>query len=362
MKILFDHQVFSVQHYGGVSRYFVELLHALRQVDSIEVDVVAPAHVNAYLASTNSNHPLTFSLPHPQFGLRYRASLMAPLFRLASYLGSPDVVHETHYALGSRHIPNNTRLVTTCHDMVFEKFPQWVSGAADRAVLKRKTFERADAIICISNSTRTDLLEIYPELEPKVAMVHHGVDHTPAPAAPVTMPRPYLLYVGVRDGYKNFETLIRALGRSKRLRENFHLVCFGGGTLSVKEREASKTAGFPPENIHQLAGNDSVLASFYKHAAAFVFPSLYEGFGMPLTEAMVQGCPIACSAASSFPEICGDAAVYFDPRDIDDMCVAIEALVSQPRNLVSSSVTHRGKQFSWSRCATETAHVYQSLS
>lgn len=361
MRILFDHQVFSIQRYGGVSRYFVELLRALRQVDSIEVDVIAPAHVNAYLASGDSKHPLTFSLPHPQTGLRYRASLLAPLVRLASYLGSPDVVHETHYALGSTHVPNNTRLVTTCHDMVFEKFPHWISGAADRAALKRKTFERADAIICISNNTRTDLLEIYPDLEPKVAVVHHGVDHTIAQASPAPFSQPYLLYVGVRDGYKNFETLMHALGRSKQLRENFHLVCFGGGTLSANEREVSRRAGFSPDNIHQLTGSDSVLASLYKHAAAFVFPSLYEGFGMPLTEAMVQGCPIACSAASCFPEICADAAVYFNPCDADDMSFAIETLVSKPRDLVSSSVTLRGKQFSWSRCATETAHVYQSL-
>lgn len=82
---------------------------------------------------------------------------------------------------------------------------------------------------------------------------------------------------------------------------------------------------------------------------------------MPLTEAMVQGCPIACSATSCFPEICGDAAAYFDPKDIDDMCNVIETLIDSPKNQTSVSLTNRVQQFSWLRCATETARVYQAL-
>lgn len=358
MKIWFDHQIFSVQRYGGISRYFVELLRALRQLDGIDADVIAPAHVNAYLTDSDSHHPLSFSLPYPKRGLRYRPALMAPLFRLASYVGSPDIVHETYYLSRS----SRARVVTTCHDMVFEKYPEWVAGSADQAADKRKNFERADAIICISSSTRNDLLEIYPGLEPKVAMVHHGVDHTPAPAtALVTLPEPYLLYVGTRESYKNFDAFIHALGRSRYLRENFHLVCFGGGILSAKERKVSQNAGFSPEKIHHFSGSDSLLAYFYKHASAFIFPSLYEGFGMPLTEAMVQGCPIACSATSCFPEICGDAAAYFDPRDIDNMRHVIETLVGQPKNRMSVSLSDRAQQFSWLRCARETARVYQTL-
>lgn len=359
MKVWFDHQIFSIQRYGGVSRYFVELLRALRQMDSINADVIAPAHINAYLVGSDSHHPLSFSLPYPQRGLRYRPVFTAPLFRLANYLGAPDIIHETYFMVGGS---NRARTVTTCHDMIFEKHPEWVPGSTHRVFLKRKAFERADAIICISDSTRTDLLEIYPDLEPKVTMVHHGVDHTPAPhLASVPLFKPYLLYVGVREGYKNFEALILALGRSRQLRENFHLVCFGGGALSAKERMASQAAGFPPEKIHQFSGSDSLLTYFYKHAAAFVFPSLYEGFGMPLTEAMVQGCPIACSAASCFPEICGDAAAYFDPKEIDNICEVIESLVGQSRDQMRASVAARAQLFSWHRCAKETANVYQKL-
>lgn len=362
MKIWFDHQIFSIQRYGGVSRYFVELLRGLRKIDGIEADIIAPAHVNAYLRSDDCHFPLSFPLTHPKRGMRYRPALTTPLFRLANWLGSPDIIHETHYILGSEHVSRQTRLVTTCHDMVFEKHPEWVSGSADRAALKRRTLERADAIICISEHTRKDLLELYPSLESKASVIHHGTDHKPAPdSLDIALPKPYLLFVGIRQSYKNFENLLKALGRSKQLRENFQLMCFGGGPISAEEYQASKDAGYPPEYIHYLAGSDTLLAYLYKHAAAFVFPSLYEGFGMPLTEAMVQGCPIACSDASCFPEICGDAAAYFDGNEIDSMSNAIECLVAIPRQQSSDISRSRSLMFSWDRCAQETSSVYKSL-
>jgi len=362
MKVWFDHQIFSIQRYGGISRYFVELLRCLRKIDGIEADIIAPAHVNAYLQSDDTLSPLSFPLPFPKRGMRYRPALTAPLFRLANWLGSPDIIHETHYMLGSEHIAPKARLVTTCHDMVFEKHPEWVSGSTDRAVLKRRTLERADAIICISEHTKNDLLELYPALQSKVSVIHHGTDHTPAPdSLEIALPKPYLLFVGTRQSYKNFNNLLKALGSSKQLRENFQLICFGGGAISTNEYQASKDAGYPREQIHHLSGSDALLAYLYKHAAAFVFPSLYEGFGMPLTEAMVQGCPIACSDASCFPEICGDAAAYFDGTDAESIRVVIEGLLMHPREQMQAVLASRSATFNWQRCATDTARVYQSV-
>lgn len=362
MKVWFDHQIFSIQRFGGISRYFVELLRGLRQIEGIEATAFAPAHVNAYLNVRDSRHPLSFHMASPERGLRYRPSLTAPLFRLAEWMSGPDLIHETHYVLGSRHLSSRTKVVSTCHDMIFEKHPEWVAGSQDRARLKRMTFERADAIICISEHTRRDLLDIYPQFASKAFTVYHGVDHTPAPAhMPIELPWPYLLYVGVRQGYKNFDTFIRALGCSPYLRNNFHLVCFGGGRLTDAERQLSQAAGFPPDRIHQLSGGDDLLAYCYKQAAAFVFPSLYEGFGMPLTEAMVQDCPIACSNASCFPEICGDAAAYFDGKDPGDIASVIERTVDSRQKRTPNTRVAKAGQFSWRRCASETASIYQSV-
>lgn len=363
MKVWFDHQVFTIQRYGGVSRYFVELLRALRSIEGIDADVIAPAHVNEYLSPGDTQHSITFRLRKPSRGVRYRPAITAPIFRMAAWLGRPDVVHETHYGLGGKHLPRDLRVVTTCHDMVFEKFPHFVPNAADQVARKLMTFERADAIVCISAHTRTDLLERYPFLESKVSIVHHGVDRTPAPAhLPIALPKPYLLYVGMRQGYKNFSGLIRALGASRILRENFHLLCFGGGALSAEELSQIKAAGFPPERIHSISGGDTLLAYIYQHATAFIFPSFYEGFGMPLTEAMVHGCPIACSSASCFPEICADAAAYFDPHDTDSIRDCIKTLVdSGTLKQLSARGSKRVEQYSWARCATETAATYRRI-
>jgi len=362
MKIYFDHQVFCLQSYGGVSRYFVELCRGLRQIKGTEAEVIAPAYINAYLTSNDTNYPFSFPLRFPKRGVRFRPALIKPLFWLARLTGSPNVIHETHYGLGSSHLSGKTPVVTTCHDMIFERYPHWAPGAGNRVSLKRKTFERADAIICVSNNTRNDLLEIYPDLESKVSTVHHGVDHTPAPDhALAEMSHPFLLYVGMRKGYKNFDNMIKALGRSRTLHESFQLVCFGGGPFSEEELQKCQKAGVPPKRIHYFSGSDALLAQFYHHASAFIFPSLYEGFGMPLTEAMVHKCPIACSNASCFPEICGEAAEYFDGQDIESISNAIEKLVARPRNQYRALLQQKAQQYSWHRCATESLRVYEAV-
>lgn len=361
MKVWFDHQIFSIQRYGGISRYFVELMQSLNKLDGLRAEAVAPAHVNAYLRAAGSKNLFSFELQHPQKGLRYRPQLTAPVFKLAQIIGSPDIVHETHYILGSEHISSQSNLVSTCHDMIFEKHPQWVPGSEDRARLKKKTYDRADAIICISEHTRDDLLDLYPQFASKVFTVHHGVDHTPAPdELPIQLPTPYLLFVGVRQGYKNFDNLLRALGRSAVLRNNFQLLCFGGGALTQQERLFAQKAGFQPDRMHHLSGSDELLSYVYKRASAFVFPSLYEGFGMPLTEAMVHGCPIVCSDASCFPEICGDVGTYFNGEDPDGIAHAIEAVV-ETSDRRTEPLLARSRQFSWQRCAEQTANAYRSI-
>lgn len=361
MKIWFDHQIFCVQRYGGISRYFVELMRALQEIRDVDADIVAPAYINSYLLPHDTQNSFSFPLRKPLRGLRFRPLALSPFFQLATRFGKPDLVHETHYSLEYRHLRKRQALATTCHDMIFEKFPG-LAEAKQRTELKRKSFDRADAIICISANTRDDLLGMYPWLESKISVVHHGVDHTPAPDhLPITLPEPYLFFVGTRPGYKNFANLVRAMGASRPLRENFHLLCFGGGAFEPEELALCEEAGFPTEKLHHLSGDDAVLAYAYKRAVAFVFPSTYEGFGMPLTEAMVQGCPIACSDTSCFPEICGDAAAYFNPDDVESIRERLEKLMAEDMRVdLSTRGRNRVSQFSWSHCAEHTALAYRN--
>jgi glycosyltransferase involved in cell wall biosynthesis len=178
-----------------------------------------------------------------------------------------------------------------------------------------------------------------------------------------TKSKPYLLYVGHRGGYKNFEGFLRAYASSLWLSDNFNVVCFGGGIFSRDEVALIKSLRLSMNHVIQVNGGDNKLASVYRDAALFVYPSLYEGFGIPPLEAMSLGCPVACSNTSSIPEVAGDAAEYFDPYDLDSMRTAMELVLSSEVRL--NELIKLGKfrcaRFSWDRCAKETLSVYKGL-
>src|SRR5258706_1095736 len=176
--------------------------------------------------------------------------------------------------------------------------------------------------------------------------------------------RPFLLYVGDRRGYKNFLGLVQAYAASPWLRDNFRITCFGGGNFSPSERETFAALRLGDAHIRQIAGGDERLARLYRNAAVFIYPSIYEGFGIPLLEAMSLDCPIACSRSSSIPEVAGDAGEYFDPTDLDSIRHALENVLQSAhrrQELVALGRLQR-QRFSWERCARETLRGYRELS
>jgi glycosyltransferase involved in cell wall biosynthesis len=174
---------------------------------------------------------------------------------------------------------------------------------------------------------------------------------------------PFLLYVGNRGGYKNFLRLLEAYGASPQLKTGYKLICFGGGAFQADELKTMQTLGLDSGQVTQLGGDDQLLAKLYERASAFIFPSLYEGFGIPPLEAMSHDCPVVCSNTSSIPEVVGDAGEYFDPADADSMREAIERVVTSDnhRKLLISKGRARLKYFSWDRCAVETLDIYMRL-
>lgn len=363
MKVLFDHQIFATQAYGGVSRYFVELARGMNPRDA-QVQIFAPAYINRYLGGSDPMHPFSFELQGLRRGLRYRPSLLSPLLWGAVKFKRPQILHETgtNTFNPASALNGGGRLISTVHDMTVERFPHYFDQPTRRIEAKLAALRRADAIICISESTRGDLISFYPEFADRCHVVHHGVNQDRATGPrPAILPPSYLLYVGTRQTYKNFDNLVRALGAAKGLPASLQLVCFGGGPLSEQEKALCDASGWPVSRVTQLHGDDALLAQAYKHAELFVFPSTYEGFGMPLTEAMVQACPIACARATSFPEVCEDAAEYFDPTDVGDIARVIERLMADParRSAVSAAGQKRVAHFTWARCAAETAAVYR---
>jgi glycosyltransferase involved in cell wall biosynthesis len=167
----------------------------------------------------------------------------------------------------------------------------------------------------------------------------------------------------MRRGYKNFDNMLRAYASSGSLRKEFDLIAFGSNSFTPDETEFIRALGLSGRQVRHLAGDDLLLKRLYECAVAFVFPSLYEGFGIPLLEAMGCGCPVLCNNSSSIPEIVGDAGLYCDARQPDAIADAMERVASSTelRTTMMARGNERVKLFSWDRCAAETLEVYRSL-
>jgi glycosyltransferase involved in cell wall biosynthesis len=367
MKIVFDQQVFSWQQYGGISRYIYGLARGLTAEYRQNVAVVAPLYVNQYLKQAPKSLKV-LGMPIKQTrrtGRVLRAINWAMAWPIIRYL-HPDIVHETYYS-ASRIAPKSAKVVLTVYDMIHERFSDQFSAFDATSKEKAIAVARADHIICISEQTRQDLIDFLGVNPAKTSVVYLGFSLTSQPATPQkidSLMRPFLLYVGNRDGYKNFVGILQAYAVSDKLKSDFDLICFGGGAFTNKEISLIKQLGLSTDTVRQISSsNDAVLAGYYQAASAFVYPSLYEGFGIPPLEAMSFNCPVVCSNVSSIPEVVGNAGLMFNPNDTQSIRLAIEQVVgdSALRESLIARGQERLKQFSWERCAQETLDVYRKV-
>lgn len=375
MRIAYDYQIFSSQAYGGVSRYFCSLIEHLSKVEQVDdVAIVAPFYINTYLkASLPSKYVKGLyipPIPNASYVLRM-ASFFLSQAKIKAF--QPDILHETYYSLKTYPVGKITRVVTV-YDMIHEKFSSLMSDNTQKIILAKKAaVERADFVICISENTRKDLLDLLDVPEDKTATVHLGYDVLTSQSKNSTFGdqnsiapkriKPYILYVGVRGGYKNFENLLRAYAYSSWLKRDFNLVCFGGGGVKPDEKKLISELGISYGQVIHVAGNDYELIKAYQGATAFIYPSLYEGFGIPPLEAMSFGCPVICSNTSSIPEVVDNAGEYFNPAVPEDISASIERVLSSTERCYE--LIELGKkryiQFSWEKCAQTTLDIYQKL-
>jgi len=348
MKILYDHQAFTIQKYGGVSRYFYEIANHIAGMEGQEVEIFAPLYVNEYFRNDCRVRPRGIKIPHlPRTGRIVTAVNLTASRLLIKPRRSVDIFHETYYSMANC-CPRSAKRVLTVYDMIHEKFADNFLRRDKTQQIKAHAVRRADHVICISENTRQDLIALLGVPEEKTSVVYLGSSLVTQKVAakPAEGKKPFILYVGSRGGYKNFEGLLRAYGRSPLLKNGFSIVCF-----------------ISQDNILYMSGTDDILAGLYTSAAAFVCPSLYEGFGIPPLEAMSFGCPVVSANVSSLPEVVGDAAELFDPTDEAEMRAAIECVISTPERaqLLVDRGYERAKQFSWEKCARDTLNIYIKL-
>ena len=380
MKVLYDAQIFHMQRVGGISRLFTELFRELTRRSGIEWKIELDFPHNAYIRSLEQEQGALTSYSKYLAGIDFKGKgrLFEGWKRLS--FGKPerqrtirqlrarkvDVFHPTYYDDYFLSYVAGTPLVLTVYDMIHELFPQFLNDSAT-VEKKARLIEKADCVIAISENTKADLVRLTGVRAEKVTVVHlagsliHGVTDC---RKTLKKPDKYLLFVGQRGGYKNFERFFRAIAPLMQKDRDLFLVCLGGksasGEFLPSEKDLIVSKGLSDRVVLRFAP-DSDVALWYRNAICLVFPSLYEGFGLPLLEAFNCGCPVAASNTSSLPEVGGEAVVYFDPESIDsirDIVGELLASTEQRKDLVGKGFS-RASEFSWSGTAEKIIQVYQ---
>lgn len=363
-RVIYDHQVFSWQEYGGISRYFYELAGRVAASQEFSASVFAPFYVNRYLRGGDVSVK-GIQVPFVARALKAQNTVNRYIESAFFKWGAPDIVHETYYQANSS-APKGCPVVITVHDMIQEKFTALFGRQDETSAKKRAAVERADRVICVSNNTRSDLMQLFAPDPKKIRTIHLGVGKNKRSrlTRPPELRRPFFLYVGLRGGYKNFDNVLLAYASRPSLYGEFDLLAFGSDGFTQLENESIRALGLSFAQVRHVSGADAVLDYLYGHATALVYPSLYEGFGIPPLEAMNCGCPVLCSNVSSIPEIVGAAGLYFDPTDVDAIAQSMERISAQAdlRADLIAKGNERKEQFSWEKCAAQTMDVYRELS
>ncbi|KAF5052825.1 D-inositol-3-phosphate glycosyltransferase [anaerobic digester metagenome] len=364
MKVLYDHQIFEKQTYGGISRYFFELMNQYHIEKKINFKLSLVSSDNAYLKNASFVRHLPFGSNNLfRDGLsRITPAVNLQWSRLQISRGDFDLLHPTYYDLYHLKTRKHRPYVLTVHDMIQELYPEMFRGD-DTAEKKKTAIQNADAIIAISKRTKEDILSQF-DIDPHIIeVIYHGSSlDSVEPDTRLTLPERYIVFVGNRSIYKNFKFFIRSITPLILKDRTLYVVCAGGNRFVEEELGLLKGLGIADKVLHYPI-NDRILFRIYAGAEVFVFPSLYEGFGIPMLEAFGAGCPVAASFSSSLPEVGGNAARYFDPEDPASILTTVEEIISDKAlQLALKEKGHqRFRDFSWKKTAEETRKVYEKL-
>lgn len=360
MRVAFDEQIFAIQPFGGISRMFAELAGQFIAEPELGVNLLplnAPI-INRYVLDRDDirKHLAVRDAQHEYYSLsRY-------FMRLRARKGQ-DIVHNTFYLpQGLARYPGAKRIVTI-HDMIPELLPS-TRRRLDFLTVKRHYVSRADHIICVSEATRQDLLSVYPEVSAPVSVIHHGVNPRFSPDAPrlAGLPETYVIFVGNRRQYKDANVLLEAFATVSLDFPKLYLLLVGGGRLEQSEVALIQSLGIH-DRVRQVDLRDDEVVSAYAHAELFVFPSRFEGFGIPVLEAMACGVPALLASSTSLPEVGGDAAKYFaagDSHDLGKMMLQILGDEGLRKSLTEAGL-NRASEFTWHKAAIAHGHVYRSV-
>jgi glycosyltransferase involved in cell wall biosynthesis len=276
-----------------------------------------------------------------------------------------DIFHPTYYNAYFLNELKNKPFIITIVDMIHEIFSEQFDPNDKTIVHKKELAQRATKIISISESTKKDIVKLLNIDESKIDVIYLGNSLKPEDLSNITLqlPERYLLFIGNRKLYKNFDRMIKAIVPILNKDKELKMICAGGNDFTNDE-----LALFQAMNIHAQISyiritDNRTLTQIYQNARAFIFPSLYEGFGIPVLEAFACGCPAIISHSSSLIEVGGDAVEFFDPNSDASIQASVEKVIYNDdlRREWIRKGAERLKLFSWSKMASETKQVYRSI-
>jgi glycosyltransferase involved in cell wall biosynthesis len=368
MRILLDPQIFNNQKYGGISRYYTEIFADLTKSSDIEIEVPLIYTNNIYFSESSliskKQKRAAFLLNliiKAGISIRKRTRIINYKKTIKALKRQDfDLFIPTYYDTYFLDYIGSKPFVLTVYDMIHELFPQNTLEDSKLVQDKLLLMEKAAKIIAVSTNTKKDILKIYPHIEEsKIEVVYHGNSIEVDENVKIDLPSRYILFVGMRSGYKNFNFLLNSIKGLLKEDSSLFLVCAGGGKLKEEEKKIILKLGLENQIIHKFF-DENELGVFYKKAMCFVFPSIYEGFGIPVLESMACGCPIVLGNHSSFPEVAGEAGVFFDLNNSQDFKNKIESLVTNEslRKEFSLKGLEQVKKFNWEKAAQECLRVY----
>ena len=356
INVIFDNIAFSLQTSGGVTGVWKELIEKILMNDKFDC-----RFLEYKLSNLNINRKLLM-ISDDILIKKNIFSLFIERFRDPKIeLNTPHIFHSSYYRVSTNKFSKN---VTTVHDFIYERFRSGLPLFVNY-LQKRRSLLKSDAIICVSENTRKDLLHYFPFLEKrKIFVVHNGVDSTVFKKLKVEKPDfieklgKYVLYIGNREQkHKNFFPLVESL----KDHVDINLVLVGGGLPKLKEiKKINKYLNGRVVYLNNI--DNSKLNLLYNFAFSLIYPSIYEGFGMPIIEAQSAGCPVIATRGSSISEIAYESAILVNNGTSMEISEAIDLLnnTNTRNDFISLGLTN-SKRFSWSKMAGEIANIYESL-
>jgi glycosyltransferase involved in cell wall biosynthesis len=387
MKILFDYQAFEMQKFGGISRYFYEILCRLNKEPSASWELPVQYSTNEYLKKIPGFENKIIARPD-----EYKAFLWGKKFKGKSRLyniknkffptpnlddfnqklsideiskGNFDIFHPSYYDNYFLKYIGHKPYVITVYDMIHEIYPEFYMDDPTLGI-KQAILKNASMIIAISQNTKNDLMDLFKIPDEKIEVIHLSSSMDTSVKAGDegihgALPEKYLLYVGNRPLYKNFYFFLSSILPILRQDRDIHILCTG---LEFNEYEIRYFNNLNiSDRVHHFYVDDASLSHLYKNALAFVLPSLYEGFGLPLLEAFSCGCPAIVSNTGSLPEVGGDAVIYFDPKNASSITEAVAKVIYDKdlrKDLIAKGHS-RLALFSWEKMYKQTMQVYHKV-